>query len=314
MNQPRIDSAVVMTCVVVVGLGVWGRFSASAGQPVTSVDWPDVVGGGFLLALAACSLIALLRLRASQTTYWLIFSGVTLLCAGLLEDVLDEFRDGAMVLGSWPENVALMIGAVLTGLGLLRWSRQARANSSEYQEQALTDPLTGLGNRRSMEQALGNALSMSLASNSALSLLTLDLDHFKKVNDIHGHDCGDAVLKTFAGVMRQACRSSDLIFRSGGEEFLIVLLGADLNHARERGENIRRRLSDLYFSGAGDQKFSVTTSIGLTWLGALDDVASLRRRADQALYLAKRSGRDRIELIGPDEAHRLPMATASSVS
>lgn len=299
-----------MTCAVVVGLGLWGRYSSMLGTVRNAVDWADVTGAGFLLMLSVGSLIALLTVRIQRLTYWLFFAGVSLLCLGFLEDLLDEFRDSMGPLGAWPENLALIAGTVLTCLGLLRINRHSSRSSNELQEMALTDPLTGLGNRRSMEQALGNALSMSLASNSALCLLTLDLDHFKQVNDVHGHDSGDEVLKAFAGVMRHSCRSSDLIFRSGGEEFLIVLLGADLNHARERGENIRRRISELYFQGAGGSRFAVTTSIGLTWLGALDNVASLRRRADQALYLAKRSGRNRLEMIGPDEAHRLPMATA----
>lgn len=296
------------TCAVVVGLGVLGYMSSSEGLHTEKVNWPDVAGSGFLLILSSASLISLLRVDLPSYTYWFVFFGVAFLCAGFLEDVLDEFRLATDNSSSWIENLSLILGATLTGLGIVRWNRLHHRNSNEYQEMALTDPLTGLGNRRGMEQALGNALSMSVASNSALSLLTLDLDHFKSVNDSHGHDVGDDVLKAFAGVMRHACRSSDLIFRSGGEEFLIVLLGADLHHAKERGENIRTRLADLFFSGSGGQKFTVTTSIGLTWLGALDDVASLRRRADQALYLAKRSGRNRIELIGPDEAHRLPMA------
>ncbi|MFK7955168.1 MAG: GGDEF domain-containing protein [Lysobacterales bacterium] len=310
MNRPNRDIAVLATCAVVVGLGVLGYVSSAAGLYVENVDWADVAGSGFLLTMSAASFISLLRVNIQPSTFWIIFAGVAFLCAGFMEDLLDEFRIASNSPSSWVENLSLIFGATLTSLGIARWNRLNHLNSSEYQEMALTDPLTGLGNRRSMEQALGNALSMSVASNSALSLLTLDLDHFKKVNDTHGHDVGDDVLKAFAGVMRHACRSSDLIFRSGGEEFLIVLLGADLNHARERGENIRRRLADLFFTGSGGQKFAVTTSIGLTWLGALDNVASLRRRADQALYLAKRSGRNRIELIGPDEAHRLPMASA----
>ncbi len=307
MQRPDRNFAVLATCSVVVGLGLLGYFSTTASRVTAAISWPDVAGAGFLFTLSIASLMGLMRLDTQKLTFWCIFIGVSLLCAGFMQDLLSEFRLNANGFSSWVENLCLIFGTVFTGLGLVRWNRLTHMNSNEYQEMALTDPLTGLGNRRSMEQALGNALNMSLASNSALSLLTLDLDHFKQVNDVHGHDMGDDVLKAFAGVMRESCRSSDLIFRSGGEEFLIVLLGADLNHARERGENIRRRLADLYFNGSGGQKFSITTSIGLTWLGALDNVPSLRRRADQALYLAKRSGRNRLELIGPDEAHRLPM-------
>lgn len=280
----------------------------SAGQPITLVDWAEVAGAGFLLGATTGALLALLRAPAYSTNYWLLFTGVALLCAGFLADLLDEFRVTPNQLGSWLENLALILGAGLTAIGLLRWSHHTRLAHTEIQQMALTDPLTGLGNRRSMEQAVASALGLAMASNSPLALLILDLDHFKQVNDVHGHDRGDEVLKAFAGIIRHSCRSSDLMFRVGGEEFLIVLLGADLTHGRHRAENIRRRLRDLFFRGAGGAQFTVTTSIGLTWLGALDDGDSLRRRADQALYLAKRSGRDRVEEIGPDEAHRLPLA------
>jgi diguanylate cyclase (GGDEF)-like protein len=159
---------------------------------------------------------------------------------------------------------------------------------------ALRDPLTGLANRRAFEDALARELARASASGEPLGVVALDVDHFKRVNDAHGHAAGDAVLVEVAARGAAALRAGDLLARVGGEEFAAILPGAALGQARDVAERIRARIAAAPVRVAG-AALEVTASLGCAAL-APDDAGEgpLLARADARLYAAKRGGRNRV--------------------
>jgi diguanylate cyclase (GGDEF)-like protein len=157
-------------------------------------------------------------------------------------------------------------------------------------QQAATDGLTGLPNRRSLDQLLNAQLAMAQREGRPFSVLMLDLDHFKAVNDTHGHAVGDAVLRGFAQRIQAQLRRSDVCARYGGEEFCVVLPGTADALALDAGERLRRAVAGAPLA----PKVPVTVSVGVATWRAGDDAAALLARADEALYTAKRTGRDRV--------------------
>ena len=161
------------------------------------------------------------------------------------------------------------------------------------EDMALTDPLTRAGNRRYFDQTLERELHQAQSSGQPLSLGVLDLDHFKSVNDKHGHPAGDLVLVGFAAVVRRMLRNYDHIARIGGEEFAVVLPRASTAQALEVMERICARLRAQPIAIGADKSLSITCSAGVAEVhSGSDDVAGLLARADEALYRAKREGRD----------------------
>ncbi len=163
---------------------------------------------------------------------------------------------------------------------------------------ANTDPLTGLHNRGFLRQALEEELRQAKEARDALGVVILDLDHFKQVNDTYGHDVGDEVLKRVAQRIRRALRRDDYSARWGGEEFLLVLPGSDVEGARTAAEKVAHTIKR---APIGEAELTVTASIGVAAFPQHGDSAALLvKRADQALYQAKAAGRDRIVVFSPE--------------
>src|SRR5207248_11297909 len=162
-------------------------------------------------------------------------------------------------------------------------------------EMAITDALTGLYNRRYMESHVGTLVEQASARGKPLAVLVLDIDYFKSVNDTHGHDAGDAVLREFALRIRRSIRGLDLACRYGGEEFLVIMPETDLSAAALVAERLRRTIASEPFAiERGERAMAVTISVGTAALAGGDEPASVLKRADEALYRAKRDGRNRV--------------------
>jgi diguanylate cyclase (GGDEF)-like protein len=165
---------------------------------------------------------------------------------------------------------------------------------------AMTDDLTLAFNQRYLAPRFYEEIERARRTGSDVSVLLMDLDHFKKVNDQYGHDVGDAVLRMFADRVRSLVRKMDIFIRRGGEEFNLVMPGTSLDHARATAERIRARMSDSPFDVAG-RRISQTVSIGIaTWNGD-EAPEELQRRADMAMYRAKENGRNRVEIAHDEE-------------
>jgi diguanylate cyclase (GGDEF)-like protein len=157
---------------------------------------------------------------------------------------------------------------------------------------AFIDALTGVKNRAAFDSNFKRELDLSRRKSSDLSLIVFDIDHFKRVNDRFGHAVGDVALKNVAQTVEATIRSSDALYRVGGEEFAVVLNGTDNKGARLLAERIRQNIEALLFTSP--KGLTVTLSLGVATLEADDSTSSLFERADEALYQAKKTGRNRV--------------------
>lgn len=165
--------------------------------------------------------------------------------------------------------------------------------------QATTDKLTGLDNRRQFDQRLADETLRARRYNGSYCLLLIDIDHFKQVNDTHGHPAGDAVLKTLAVLFGSQVRDVDTVARFGGEEFALILPETEAGDARRLGERIRQSVADHPFTLPDGERIAVTVSIGIAaFPGAAREAADVVAHADQALYAAKEGGRNRVVWYG----------------
>lgn len=188
-------------------------------------------------------------------------------------DALDAGADDYVVK---PFNIQELLARVRRGLKIAGERRSADI-----------DFLTGLPNRRALEAALGREAEASTRYRHALSLLMIDADHFKRVNDTYGHDAGDAVLREIASLLKRECRQCDFPARWGGEEFVLLLPGTDSENAFAFAERLRGRIAAHEFPHVGEQTVSIGVSV------FRDNPGDMIGRADAALYQAKRDGRNR---------------------
>jgi two-component system cell cycle response regulator len=189
-----------------------------------------------------------------------------------------------------------LLARVKTQIRRKRFNDRLRDSVTQSIEMAVTDSLTGLNNRRYMMSHMATLVEQSAERSKPLTALILDIDYFKSINDTHGHDAGDEVLREFADRIRANVRGIDLCCRFGGEEFVIVMPETDLGFAYMVAERLRQRVASEPFTiGKDRQKIRVTISAGLGTLDSVNDTAdTILKRADQALYRAKKSGRNRV--------------------
>jgi len=217
--------------------------------------------------------------------------------------------EGALVMGlllvEIPENfsaqdngygAARLFHALDQGLQRIGITLSSIRLHEELQKYSYEDVLTGLNNRRYFDQLLKHERAGAVRNQVPLALLIVDIDHFKLFNDTHGHEAGDSALKTVATVLLQQFRDSDVVCRYGGEEFVVIMPGANLSAAREKAENLCRAIRTVHIYHGDQDLGGVTLSVGVAgWPECSNDPDALLGLADRALYRAKEGGRDRIE-------------------
>ncbi|WP_445398288.1 sensor domain-containing diguanylate cyclase [Zobellella sp. An-6] len=190
-----------------------------------------------------------------------------------------QAQDNIAQVRSWYFEAALLKRAILKGVSLLN-DKISRLHADSH-----CDPLTGLLNRRGMQKVLDHFQE----TGQTFAAIALDIDHFKRVNDTHGHGVGDQVITSLAKLMQNSARKDDALCRSGGEEFLLFLPGADTRAAREVAERLRGQTQKTQYPGVGH----VTISLGIAhWPGSPSTIDNTLKMADKALYQAKRQGRN----------------------
>lgn len=180
-------------------------------------------------------------------------------------------------------------------LGTLVYPLRNAMNYRDAINQALSDPLTGLGNRGALESALEHQWQMAQRYDQDLAVLMIDIDHFKRINDTYGHDTGDYVLKQVAQTIKATTRQTDLVFRYGGEEFLVLLNKTTPLGSTITAERIRENIEGMQLSDSQKTPFTISASIGGCHLRPGIDKQTLVKEADRALYKAKEAGRNRVE-------------------
>jgi len=221
---------------------------------------------------------------------------ITLVGIGVA-DLWSQWYGGAL------PYVAFAVAFLVLSLAGARMVMSAWAAHALALEHAATDVLTGVANRRGFNECLGREMERGMRTNRQICLIVLDIDHFKQINDRYGHAAGDEALKAFAAVCAGAIRSIDVPARIGGEEFAVLLPDTALAVAADVGERIRWQIAETPFTANG-QPITMTCSLGVAQMEEADTPNAFLARADQALYEAKRGGRNR--LVVRDSVRSLP--------
>lgn len=208
------------------------------------------------------------------------------------EDVVEGLRLGAHDYLRKPFETAELLARVSAAIRVKVLQDQLRQRNVELNALSRTDPLTGLPNRREIQDRMIAATSAGRRHHQPNALLMVDIDHFKNVNDTHGHDGGDMVLRAVADRLGAACRAEDSAGRWGGEEFLVVAPMTDLAGGARLGERIRTSIGDTAVPVGDGTDIVVTVSIGVA--SGFRPAEALLTEADAALYVAKREGRNRV--------------------
>jgi two-component system, cell cycle response regulator len=217
---------------------------------------------------------------------------VFLTSRGSMDDVVAGLRGGAHDYLKKPFEPAELLARVSSAVQIKKLQDELRQRNAELDRMSRTDVLTGLYNRRHLDEELVRRHSDASRHHQLISLLLLDIDHFKRINDTYGHPAGDQVLRTFADRLRTVLRAGDIAGRWGGEEFLVVLPRTDLAGAREVAERIRF-ITAFEPVVADGKEIDLTVSGGCA-LGPGDSVEAVVSLADKALYEAKQAGRNRV--------------------
>ena len=216
------------------------------------------------------------------------------------DKIVEGLRAGADDYLTKPFHSGELVARVEVGRRFVELHRQIQAKNRRLEEMALTDALTGLPNRRAIDVWAPRELSAAARHDFHFWAVMADLDFFKKVNDIYGHDAGDTALKAFAQILTAQTRESDMCARLGGEEFLVMMTHADKEGAKTAVERIRKQFEGTKLA-FGNRTMTATASFGIAGFRGTKppDWNSLVARADTALYAAKHNGRNRIE-FDPD--------------
>ena len=316
LRRPRVASLAVLAIALVLcgpTLGWWTLLPLALAALVfraselglEETDHPEfrLAGAWVFAQIMIATSIVLTGGPSSPAVAWLAIPTVTLPARygvrGLIAGVL--FTASLMVavtLGVDPSQVLqhpgelILPAAALGAIAIL--STALMSSDMEHRSEAVIDPLTAMLNRKALGARVEELAQQALVTHEPIGLVVGDLDHFKSVNDVHGHATGDAVLHDIAYRMRKTLRAFDLAYRLGGEEFLVLLPGADLEQAHEVAERLRAAVGDESIAGLEiTMSFGVNASDGDTF--AFEELLA---EADAALYAAKAAGRDCTRVAG----------------
>ena len=178
---------------------------------------------------------------------------------------------------------------------LIEYIRASNELFNKYKIESPIDSLTGLNNVRKFNHISKELMKNATTRNEALTLLYIDIDYFKKINDSYGHKEGDMVLKEVGVILKSSTRPADIVSRNGGEEFTVILVGCSNELSYETSERIRKSVEDHIFILSNGESLKVTVSIGVaTFDKTVNDISLLIEKADKALYQAKRLGRNQV--------------------
>lgn len=274
---------------------VFAKTGAEAMMLLSKHQFPLVITDWMMPDMNGIELCEHIRRSSQQSyTYIIILTGVT-----EKSKVVKGLAAGADDYLTKPFHSEELLARVGVGRRIIKLHRKIEADSRLLEELALTDVLTGLPNRRAIEEWAPRQLSGAARHGFSFWVVMADLDKFKCINDTYGHEAGDTVLKRFAQILKSNSRASDMCARMGGEEFLIVL-----SHTTREGvltliERIREQMESQHFK-FGSNEIVVTASFGIAEYSRQQDqnFARLVGAADMAMYSAKRQGRNRIEFAG----------------
>jgi diguanylate cyclase (GGDEF)-like protein len=258
-------------------------FAGWAGSAVLIAACITITGGATSPALAWMA-IPVVTLSARFSTRGVVVGVVTTIGLTLIAVLVNNFDsalDNPMYVGA---TIALIISVAILSTALMQ-------SDVEHRTEAVIDPLTGLLNRTALRNRTIELAQRSEYTAEPVGVIVADIDHFKRVNDLHGHSTGDAVLKDIAYVMRKELRAFDLAYRIGGEEFLVLLPGANVGEAEEFATELHRVLCA---QPRGGQNVTLSFGVSASHYGDIFEYDRVFEQADAALYRAKNGGRNQV--------------------
>ena len=292
--QARFDMglatlAVTFVCLINVWNGFKGRYSL----------WANTY---LLTPIAMSTIIFAMFALGGRSSYWpilmaLAYYFVLPLQRAMFFNILTIIISIPVAWQVLDTGTAVRFVAVLVGVSLFAWIsiREINLLHRQLKEQAVTDKLTGLFNRHLLETSLQQAVAQHQRLDIPLSLISLDIDHFKMVNDRHGHDVGDDVLRKLGTILKGRFRGSDLAFRTGGEEFLVLLYNSDAKQGAQIAETLRADVEGQSLLPGQ----SLTISLGVAGYQPDLTIEDWLKTADERLYTAKQTGRNRVVAAEP---------------
>ncbi len=260
------------------------------------VDMYSFLSEGTITLTVFFLLSNLHRLQDNESVYHYLSLGFSLQFIALLTDALDELFEHPKLLTTISEDLFQVLGFVIVLIGISKWIEFSRGQTEELRKLATTDGLTGLFSRRYFQEKVSEEFHRKKRTNNDFSILMIDVDKFKNINDKYGHSVGDEVLQKVSGEIKSCIRKTDTIARWGGEEFIVLLVDADKNISSRISEKIRQRAEALVIV-VGDDELKITVSIGTTLSSHTDDSTdNIINRADNLLYSAKQNGRNCVAL------------------
>ncbi len=266
------------------GEGAWAKLQAQDAPSLALIDW-EMPG---LDGVELCRRVRAREAAGSPYTYVLLLTA-----RGGRQDIVAGMEAGADDYVVKPFDVHELRVRLRAGRRIVDLQAELYRLQELFRFQSRTDPLTGCLNRLGIEERLAAGLSLAAREHRPLAVAVLDLDHFKDVNDTYGHATGDAVLQELVRRVTSATRASDSIGRLGGEEFLILWPGLPADASAVAAERVRAVVGDRPFV-VGGSRIELTASLGLTTTCGSEAQEDVLARADQALYAAKESGRNRV--------------------
>ena len=265
------------------GLSAWELFQKEPFQLVIT-DW-------MMPGLDGPALVQKIR-TSGQKSYTYI---IMLTAMDDKDNIVLGLESGADEYLTKPFNSRELIARVASGMRILRLEEELMQARIQMEALAMHDGLTGLLNRRAIDEYSEAEFNMADRKKQAMSVILLDIDHFKNVNDRFGHKFGDVVLRQVAQTLKEDLRNYDRVGRWGGEEFLLILPGTELRDAVTVAERLRSKTAAVQTSLENGETFSIHISLGIACTtGQFQSLAKLIDAADQALYQAKQSGRNRV--------------------
>lgn len=293
-GSPAVSSRMLLGALLVVqlaafyfgwGLGIYAAVIAALAYVAITVVLPPQAPGA----------MPVLRDVAFTVGLFALVSAVLISAYGSFRERMNRLRLFCKLVEEGDLHPMLDLGADKRPDDLTLLAQSFDAMRARLSEQIGTDPLTGCLNRRALETRLRTDLRHAKRRANTLAVLAIDLDHFKEINDTHGHPFGDLVLTGLANIMKETARDTDAVARLGGDEFIVVLPDTGWEGALTFAERIRRRVDETTFSSP-TASIHITISVGVAMARGTDPVsaAALLQEADQSLYKAKSSGRNRV--------------------
>jgi len=267
-------------------------------QRLDAIDYFDLFSDA-TIALMTLAMTHLVVKQGHPRSIVVIFiAGFSCLYISLFVDTLDEIFITPTLIKNIGENLLQVVGYIAIFVGVFKWLQLNQRTQDKLSKLSKTDDLTGLLNRRSFIEKSSEEFERSIRYDRPLSLMMIDIDFFKMVNDRYGHMAGDVVLQKIAHEITLQLRTNDIFCRWGGEEFILLIPESDKNNGQSLSEKIRKSIEKKSVTLTSGEVVSIKVSIGCTSIRENDSsVEALIERADRALYMSKEAGRNRVSFL-----------------